>query len=193
MPSRSLLLCLLVWCTGCSMERTRVETSAVVQFPGPDDTLDFWDTLADQPVATNNDALHGLILLHDGDAGILDSWPQREARAKAVGWLPADATLDPDESAAAGHLAMAGCAILDVRGGLSMRLWGRKPRFCLRELVHIGVLPGISEHEALSGAEFIAFIESLEDRQRVDAAWAHRLQQDEPARPTDPYAKEDQP
>ncbi|MCH2136545.1 MAG: hypothetical protein MK101_08180 [Phycisphaerales bacterium] len=160
---------------GCAMERTSLTNTAVDQFPDADATLDYWDALESQSVTTNNDALHGLILFNDGDEGIQDDWEARLARAKSLGWVPENAQLDPSESAQVGMMAVAGCHILDIQGGLSMALWGRTPRFSTKELVHIAVLPGIGEHEALSGAEFIAYIDALEQRQRIDAAWKRKL------------------
>lgn len=182
MPSRfSLpLMAVLVTCaTGCSFERTRLADSAVTQHPTASATLDFWDALATQSITTNDDALHALILFQDGDDGLLATYDERVDRARALGWIPATGTAPPpDESATVGMLATAGCHILKIEGGLSVRLFGLTPRYSLRELVHIGVLPGISEHEALSGAECIAFIEALEQRQLIDAAWRRRLAAD---------------
>jgi hypothetical protein len=164
------------------MERTHLTDTAVDQFPGADDTLDYWDALETQSVTTNNDALHGLILVADGDEGLLKTYPERVARARALGWMPADSeTPKSGDSATLGLLAVAGCHILDIPGGLSMAIWGKTPRYSLKELVHISVLPGIGEHEALSGAEFIAYIDALEQRQRVDAAWKRRLSPDNKA------------
>jgi hypothetical protein len=173
-------MAVLVTCaTGCSFERTRLADSAVTQHPTASATLDFWDALATQSITTNDDALHALILFQDGDDGLLATYDERVDRARALGWIPATGTAPPpDESATVGMLATAGCHILKIEGGLSVRLFGLTPRYSLRELVHIGVLPGISEHEALSGAECIAFIESLEQRQLIEAAWRRRLHPD---------------
>jgi len=182
MPSRRFILLMAVLVTaasGCSFERTQIVNSAVTQHPTADATLNFWDALATQSVTTNDDALHALILFQDGDEGLKATYDQRVDRARALGWIPATGTAPPpDESATVGMLATAGCHILKIDGGLSVRLFGLTPRYSLRELVHIGVLPGISEHEALSGAECIAFIEALEQRQLIDAAWRRRLAAD---------------
>jgi len=182
MPSKRFILLMTVLVTaasGCSFERTRLADSAVTQHPTADATLDFWDALATQSVTTNDDALHALILFQDGDKGLLDTYEARVARATALGWMPPDAPTPPsNESATVGMMAVAGCHILKIEGGVSVALFGLTPRYSLRELVHIGVLPGISEHEALSGAECIAFIEALEQRQLIDAAWRRRLAED---------------
>jgi len=173
------VLSMALLAAGCTTARTHLANTAVDQYPGADETLDYWDALEQQSVTTNNDALHGLILFVDGDEGLLGTYPERVARARELGWMDDDG--DPpaaDDSATVGLMAVAGCYILDIKGGLSMAIWGKTPRYSLRELVHISVLPGIGEHEALSGAEFIAYIDALEQRQRVDAAWKRKLSPD---------------
>ena len=197
MPSRGLLplfgIALVLW-SGCTMKRTNLTDTAVDQYPGPEETLDYWDVLETQSITTNNDALHGLILFVDGDDGLLETYPERVTRARELGWMSSTGEVPPaQDSATVGLIAVAGCHILDIQGGLSMTLWGKTPRYCLRELVHISVLPGIGEHEALSGAEFIAYIDALEQRQRVDAAWKRKLSPDTQAQEpfTEPTAPSD--
>lgn len=162
-----------LWLSGCGLhERTTIESPAVMQFPTDADSLDFWDTLETQSVTTNDDALHGLLLFVNTQPPATN-WAQRVAAAQSRGWLEAgDTTLEPLESAQMGFLAVCMCHALDVQGGLSLRLWGRVPRYCTRELVHMGLIPGITEHEALTGAEFIALLGAAEQRQFTDRAWA---------------------
>lgn len=160
---------------GCGLNaRTTIESPASAEFPASGDSLDFWDALETQSVTTNDDALHGLLLLADTQPPAED-WDGRVAAARGLGWIRAGQEPPaPFESAQMGFVAVAVCHILDVRGGLSMRLWGRVPRYCTRELVHMGLIPGITEHEALTGAEFIALLGAAEQRQLIDRAWAAR-------------------
>ncbi len=159
---------------GCGlMDRTTIESPAAAQFPTADESLDFWDTLENQAVTTNDDALHGLLLLAEISVG--DTWELRREAASQQGWIRADSgPLNPNESAEMGFIAVCICQVLDVQGGLSMRLFGTTPRYCTREVVHMGLIPGITEHEALSGAEFIALLGATEQRLLIDRAWAAR-------------------
>ena len=153
-------------------DRTTIESPAAAQFPTDADTLDYWDTLELQPVTTNDDALHGLLLFVNTQPPAT-TWDERVAAAEALGWLePGKNALEPLESAQMGLVAVCLCHAIDVQGGLSMRIWGRVPRYCTRELVHMGLIPGITEHEALTGAEFIALLGAVEQRQFIDRAWA---------------------
>jgi hypothetical protein len=169
--------------SGCGLNaRTTIDSPASTQFPTDADSLDFWDTLEVQPVTTNDDALHGLLLLVQQDP-IAETWESRLSAARSRGWIGEKTTLEPNESAQMGMIAVCLCHILDVQGGLSMRMFGRIPRYSTRELVHIGLIPGITEHEALSGAEFIALLGAAEQRQSIDHALAVREASAEVAEP----------
>jgi hypothetical protein len=175
------MLCTLLPVAGCDLfERTTVEDSAAVKFSGNDEDFEFWDSLSTQPVVTNNDALHGLLLLIDGK----DDCETYECRYQAgvdKGWFDGNwGDMPPaDESARIGWMAVAGCQILKIKGGLTMQLFGDSPRYCSRELTFMGILPSVTENEALSGLEFTAYVDNIEDRQRFDAAAAARKQLDE--------------
>ena len=160
---------------GCdAFQRTRVETTILESHPGELDNFEFWDALAQQPVVSNDDALHALILMNDGRDPSTD-FDGRTAIAAEKGWLQGThLPLDANESASVGLLSVAGCQILDIQGGLTMRLLGPSPRYCTRELVAMGILPGLTANEALSGLEFIAFIDGLEERDRLQRAWQRR-------------------
>ena len=172
----------LIWTlAGCGLtDRTTVDQSAVVQWPSSNDSLDFWDTLESQSVTTNDDALHGLLLLVQAEPEPAN-WDERVAAAQRRGWLSSATTLKANESARVGTIAVCICHILDVQGGLSMRLFGKIPRYSTRELVHMGLLPGITENEALTGSEFLALIAATEQQQWMNMAMATR--QTEPTAP----------
>ncbi len=161
---------------GCELTtRTTIETPAAAAYPTAGESLDFWDSLEAQAVTTNDDAVHGLLLLV-GTAPAADSYEARVEAARSAGWLTGDAP-PATESARMGFIAAFVCRILDVQGGLSMRIFGVNSRYATRELVHMGLIPGITEHEALSGAEFIALLAAVEQRQAIDHAWAARAAQ----------------
>ena len=157
---------------GCNLfERTTIENSAAVQFPGGDQDFEFWDALSKQSVVTNNDALHGLLLLADGSDDC-ETYECRYEAAVEKGWFEGSWGGMPaaDASAKVGWMAVAGCRILEIDGGLTMRLFGDSPRYCSRELTFMRILPAVTENEALSGLEFTAYVDNIEDRQRFDVA-----------------------
>ena len=162
-------MCLLAM--GCGLtDRSTLEQSASARFSTADESLDFLDALDTQPITTNDDALHGLLILVDYQPAP-DSWKGRAEAAVTLGWLTErHIPANPNESARVGMIAVCICHVLDVRGGLSMRLAGRTPRYCTRELVHMGLIPGITENEALSGSEFLALLAATEQKLREQEA-----------------------
>ncbi len=145
---------------GCA--RTVLDSSVVDEYPGAEMELDFIEHVSEQRIISTNDALHGLYLLTDGD-DTAANYQERLAEAKRRGWLPENADPPANESMEVGFAAMAGCAILGEKGGLTMRVFGPSPRYCTRELVFLGILPERTEHQSLSGLEFIDFLGRLED------------------------------
>ena len=93
-----ILALLLPIVTGCDMQRTVLPVSAVSAFSDPDAELDFLDQLETLSVVSNNDALHGLLLL-EGGAGEQQQFAERQAEAVRRGWIPATMSLVPNESA----------------------------------------------------------------------------------------------
>jgi hypothetical protein len=146
---------------GCA--RTVLDSSVVDALPGEELELEYWEQLEAQPVVTNHDALHALLLLADG-ADPHRTYEARLADARGRGWFRPGDTPAANESASVGMVAVAACEMLSVKGGLTMRLLGPLPRYCTRELVFLEILPPRSEHQSLSGLELIDLLGRLEDR-----------------------------
>lgn len=163
----------LILGSGCSlMERTRVDQTILQAHPGELDDFDFWDALAEQAVVSNDDALHSLILMSDEQDPSSD-FEGRMAIAAEKGWLTGTSLpLEANESVSVGLLSVAGCRILQLQGGLTMRVFGPSPRYCTRELASLGILPDLTQNEALNGLEFIAFMNNIEERLELQDAWA---------------------
>src|SRR5688572_26818463 len=86
--------------------------------PGePDKQLDFWHTLAERPVTSNNEAFHGLLLYVDqkDDAR---SYEDRVSALKSRRMIPANFSEPANTAVSRGTLAVAMCRILDIKGGL---------------------------------------------------------------------------
>jgi len=143
---------------GC--QRQILPASAVDQFGTADDELDFLAEVHNMTAVTNNDALHGLFLFADGVDPATD-YDERVALAKTRRWMPTGFDEPANESAPVGWLAMAGCEICDIKGGLTMHVLGPTPRYCTKELVFLQVLPLRTENQSLTGAEFNDYLNRL--------------------------------
>ncbi len=124
--------------------------------------LDFWHGLADQPITTHNDALHGLIELANGT----DPAATYEQR---IVWLCEHGYMDwgwyeaHDLAVTRGLVAGVLCRILEIEGGVTMRLIGPHPRYAVRELVYREIMRPGTFQQAMSGIEFVGVIGKARD------------------------------
>jgi hypothetical protein len=169
------LACVALGCAAC--ERSRVEDSAIDRFPASKDELDFLEALDKQVVVTNDDALHGLLMFADG-TDLSTSFEGRVEVAKRKEWIPSSWDRPADESAQVGWMSVAACRVLNIKGGLTMRLTGPTPRYATKELVFMEVLPLRTENQSLSGKEFVDFLNRLNRFQRGGRALALARQQE---------------
>lgn len=160
-----LLLVLPCLCAAVGCQRTIAKESAVDRYASASTELDYWQQLEDERVLTNNDALHGLLILADG-ADPSTSYEQRTAAARERGWLRGKTDPPADQSARVGMVAVAVCDILDVKGGVTMHIFPRAPRYCTRELIYMRIMPLRSENQALSGLEFLDLASKVEEERK---------------------------
>lgn len=130
-----------------------------------DSRVEFWHTLAERNVTSNDEAFHGLLLLLDGDDPAADYAGRVEALKKR-GLLPADFDAPADHAIRRGTLAVALCNALDIKGGVIMRVVGVNERYALRELQFMNLYPDGSPHQTFRGDEFLFVIGRVEDYQR---------------------------
>lgn len=165
-----ILLALAAACfTGCNRAQVANPLPADMLGPDPEKQLDFWHTLAERPVTSNNEAFHGLLLYVD-QKDDSPSYEQRVSTLKSRKMIPADFNEPANTAVSRGTLAVAVCRILDVKGGLMMRASNSHPRYAVRELVFMDLYPTSSPHQTFSGAEFLGIIGRLEDHQRGNPA-----------------------
>lgn len=145
---------------GAGCQRQMFPSSAVDRYPAADDELDFLDAVTDMTAVTNNDALHAFLILADGTDSAA-TYEERVAIAKDRHWMPSGFDAPANESASVGWMAMAGCAICNIKGGLTMHLIGPTPRYCTKELVFMRVLPLRTENQSLTGSEFVDYLNRL--------------------------------
>lgn len=143
---------------GC--ERQLATTSVVERYSTPDEEIAFFEELKDSLLVSNEDALHALFLLADGE----DHWAtyaERVAEAKRRKWLASGFDEPSTESAEVAWIATAACRIAKVDGGINMRIWGPIPRYAVRELRNEQILVGKQDSMSFTGAEFVDFLTRL--------------------------------
>ena len=157
--------------TGCQSAHEAHPLPAAMFGNDPDAQLDFWHTLADRKVTTNDEAFHGLLLLLD-DTDPAKDYPGRVKVLKDRKLIPTDFNRPADEAVTRGVLAVPLVQALHIKGGLTMRLIGPHPRYALRELVFMGLYPISSPNQTFSGTEFVGVIGKIEDYQSHEAKLA---------------------
>jgi hypothetical protein len=171
---RSKYYCLLaLLLTGCTAARVDQPLTAQLGADDPDTQLEFWHSLAQQPVTSNDDAFHGLLLFLDGAdpaadyAGRVDALKQRKL-------LPHGFSAPAEQAVDRGTLAVALSRVLQIRGGVVMSLTGPSPRYATKELMFLGIYPPSSPNQTFSGTEYLGIIGKAEDYQRVARAGTAR-------------------
>ena len=159
-------LLLLACAAGCSSTPQTQTLAPEFAKNDPDAQLEFWHALPDRKAVSNDEAFHALLLFVDGEDASED-YGQRVQALKDRRMLPdgfADGAASPVRR---GTLAVALARALDIRGGLTMRVFGPTARYATRELQYAGVYPPSSPQQTFSGAEFLGIIGRAEDYQRV--------------------------
>lgn len=160
-----LLLTAILALTGCRSATVEQPLTATLAANDLDTQMEFWHALAQTPITSNDDAFHGLLLYLDNKDDCAD-YPARVASLKSRGMLPDSFDRHANESVTRGNLAVAIVRIVQIKGGVMMRLTGAGPRYATRELVYEGIYPQSSPHQTFSGAEFVGIIGRIEDYQR---------------------------
>jgi hypothetical protein len=131
--------------------------------------IEFWHQLSEEPITSNDDAFHALLLYFDGTDTAAD-YAGRVEQLKVRGMLPANFSAAADEAVDRGNLAVALAKALKVKGGATMRMFGVTPRYAVRALEYRGLYPQSSLNQTFSGAEFVGVMGRVEDFQRGNPA-----------------------
>lgn len=155
--------------TGCQSARVAQPLTQELGGNDPGAQLEFWHTLANRPITSNDEAFHGLLLFLDSkdDAATYD---QRVAAMKSRKLLPGGFDEPAEQAVSRGTLAHALVRALGIKGGLMMRLTANHPRYAVRELQFMDLYPPSSINQTFSGTEFLGIIGRIEDYQRGNPA-----------------------
>ena len=164
-PCLSCLLVVVSLLPGCQSARVEKPVTAVAGGNDPDQQIDFWHRLAEQPITSYDDAFHALLLFTDGNDPGAD-YAARVQTMKSRGLLPAGFNRPAEEAVDRGTLAVALARALKVRGGLVMGLFGPSPRYATKELEFLEVFPASSPNQTFSGSEFLAVMSRAEEYQK---------------------------
>lgn len=159
------LICLLaLLLTGC--KTAQVTTSLTSQYPGNDmdSQMNFWHSLNDKKLISNDEAMHGALLFYCGEDHSAN-YADRVTRFKQDGFLAGNFDGTENEAITRGQLAAILASMLKVKGGVMMQVFGPQPRYALKEMVALNIFPDSSSQQVINGAQFIEIIGRAEDYQ----------------------------
>lgn len=150
--------------TGC--KTAEVTTSLTSQYPGNDmdSQMNFWHSLNDKKLISNDEAIHGTMLFYCGEDHAA-TYAERVERFKQDKFLPASFDGAEHEAVTRGQLASILARMLKIKGGVMMQLLGPQPRYALKEMVALNIFPESSSNQVINGAQFIEIIGRAEDYQ----------------------------
>lgn len=144
--------------------RTMVENRLDTTYDPADMTaeLDFWHKLPGRSAVTNDEGLHGVVLMAEGEDAT-GSYEARVAHLKEKGWIPKNFDEPPEMAMQRGVLAMALAHALDIDGGIMFSLTNKHPRYATRELVYIGLMGHGTEQQVISGIDYVGVMSKAQD------------------------------
>lgn len=151
------------WGGGCA--RTYVPATIETNYPvgDTDKELEFWHSLPSRSAVCNDEGLHGLILLADGDDNT-GSYAKRVELAKERGWVGKGFSEAGNLAMQRGTLAQSVAVICKIKGGVLMQLLGPTPRYATRELVYMRMMGDPStENLSITGLEYMGVISKAQD------------------------------
>ena|SRR5687768_12091283 len=172
-PITRTLLCLLpsAFCLLASCQSAKVAEPLTEKLSGnqPEAQLEFWHTLAQRNLTSNDEAFHGLLLFLDSSDPAAD-YAGRVQALKSRGLLDKNFNQPANQAVQRGTLATALVRALKIRGGLFQRLTNDNPRYAVRELMYMDLYPPSSPQQTFSGTEYLGIIGRIEDYQRGNPA-----------------------
>lgn len=157
------LAVVLTLAAGCA--RTVVEDPMPTDY-APDDItaqLDFWHELPGRSAVSNDEGLHGVLLLFDGVDPTQD-YNDRLALLKEREWLPQNFDEEPDLAMQRGTLAYVLCRAMDYdEGGVMYAITNGNRRYSTRELTLAGVMPEGSQLMVLDGLDYLGVVSRAQD------------------------------
>jgi hypothetical protein len=154
---------------GCHQAHVTQPMSKDLLASDPDSQINFWHTLTDAPICSNDAAFHGLLLYFDSTDDCAD-YAARVQLLKSRGMLAQGFNEPADAAVRRGTIAVALCKALEIKGGVTMRLLGPSDRYAARELQFMGLYPAGSPQQTFTGNEYVGIIGRIEDYQRGDSS-----------------------
>ena len=159
------LIGMLLLTSGCQIKPVAQPLAPELSGSDPEAQMEFWHTLVDRKITSNDEAFHGLLLFLDHEDPSED-YEARVALLKERQMIPESFNQPAGAPIQRGTLAVALARALQIKGGVTMRVMGPSPRYATRELQYLSLYPASSPRQTFSGSEFLGIIGRAEDYER---------------------------
>ncbi len=123
----------------------------------------YYRMLAAKPNATFEDAVRVFHELVTGQPVAEDATFESLAAALVERKIIRSDWTDANAKLTRGRAAYMICRACDIKGGLTMRIFGPSERYCFRECVYLGVWPGGNQRDLMTGGELMGVLKWTAD------------------------------
>lgn len=147
---------------GCQRTQIEAPLDTVITDTTPAGDMEFWHTLPGRSAVSNSEGLRGVLLFAEGTDST-KTYEERLALLRERGWVVESFDEPGTVAMQRGTLAKALCHAMDIRGGVMMHMTDRSPRYAIRELQYLSVIPPSTENQVISGLDFVGVISKAQD------------------------------
>lgn len=169
LPIRISIIVLAGFLVGCKSAQVAQPLTGKLAGSDPESQLEFWHTLAERPITSNDEAFHGILLFAEGKDDA-KSYDERVEALRTRKMLPTGFKEPANQAISRGTLAVAITRAAQIKGGVMLHVMPNSPRYATRELMYMDLYPPSSPNQTFSGAEFLGIIGRIEDYQRGNPA-----------------------
>lgn len=142
---------------GCCCQGTGEVLGSQATLPADGDSAGYIDRVSSERAVSENDAARGMLLLLEiDDTGWMFQRRIEELRKHNI--VPEHWEMDANRPVTRGKLAQMTYNVCGLRGGIINELAGPSPRYCLREMVFLGMMSPGSVSGRVGGMEMVAVL-----------------------------------
>ncbi len=171
-----ILLPLTAAAIGCQTGEPALEKGDVII--GGTDSADYIDSLSSTETVTEALAVEGILQVLGEEKK--RTFADAVAYLKEKGIVGDKWSFKGDRNVTKGRVAYMVCRACDVKGGVTLRIFGPSPRYCLKELQYMGFMTEGQMYNTVSGMEYLAIL-SRADEFRQTGQVSEVMKQEEAA------------
>lgn len=151
------LLVLAVGLAGCANPQAMRITPPAQPLAAGEGSAEFLDRISSQNRVSEDEALHGVLLLLDGEDPC-ENFEQRVHKLAQRKIVSSNWSYNGDEAITRGKLAYIIYQACNLSGGVTVTVTGPSQRYCMRELQYQNIMVAGAFYYPVDGMEFVAVL-----------------------------------